>query len=147
MPRKQIRCSKWALRKYYFLFHIFTNLLIFIKYFPWVVMPTSREQWHHLLTAITYCEWKIKENRLRVCLKVKLVTIKVVLGVFPFSWLSKSGLSRLVWASLPHRKSQNSLGDNHIFLSSELEESLLWCVLVQLPPLRFQKSWKQQADT
>ena len=58
-------------------------------------------------------------------MKVKPIALKVVLGVFPFSWLSKSGLSRLVGASLPHRTSQNSLGDNHIFLSSELEESLL----------------------
>lgn len=40
-------------------------------------------------------------------------------------WLVEWGLRRLVGASLPHRTSQNSPGDNHIFLSSELEESLL----------------------
>lgn len=67
--------------------------------------------------------------------------------VFPLGGWSDLSWSRSVGASLPHKTSQNSLEDNHIFLSSALEGSLLWCVLVQLPPLRFQKSWKQWANT
>lgn len=73
-------------------------------------------------------------------MKVKLMAAKVVLEVFPLGWFSELSLKRLGGASLPRRTSQNSPGDNHIFLSSEQEESLVLCVLVQLPPLRFQKS-------
>lgn len=54
----------------------------------------------------------------------KLIAAKTVREVFPFGELSKLSLCRL-GASLPHRTNRNILGDNHIFLSSELEEYLL----------------------